>query len=67
MKDVKKKKKEFSAVSVGEAPPGGRDRHGETEPSTASGQTNLSPVSTEREASPGGKFPGHVNNSTPTP
>lgn len=25
-------------------------------------QINLSPVSTEKEASPGGKFPGHVNN-----
>lgn len=25
-------------------------------------QTNLSPVSTDSEASPGGKFPGHVNN-----
>lgn len=67
MKDVKKKKKEFPAVSVGEAPPGGpqlsrRDR-------AVDGLRANKFVSCKHgeRSITGGKFPSHVNNSTPTP
>lgn len=64
MKDLEKKKKKLPGVSAAEAP--GPQLSWRDQRTLGSRQwppqTNLSPVSTDREASSGGKFPGHVNN-----